>query len=160
MKQQEVSAKEEKVYFISEDRFEFVCSSCSHSFEVNARNKIGTVKIRCKCEHVERIILNRRKSIRKSVKITGYINTQKKGGIVVNDISRGGIGLSVSADASSLNIGDKVEVVLSTIQKGIEKEIRFDAIVRSIGTNGRIGLEFHNLEDYYEANRTIRFMLM
>ena len=90
-----------KVYADESDMINVCCHACgySRSIDVKALNKKSrTLKIRCRCGNSFRNRVEFRRAYRKQVKLEGsflHVQSGMRDNMVVKDISRDGIGISV-----------------------------------------------------------------
>jgi len=74
------------------------------------RDKAIRLKITCKCSHVFSVVLERRKLVRKQVKLPGIVIVgKKKYSIIINDISRQGLEIRTER-VLDLNLDDIVDI--------------------------------------------------
>jgi hypothetical protein len=132
-----------QVYIVKNGSIDFVCPKCAFSKLVNVerfilRNKEVRVKIRCKCDNLQAVILDRRNNRRKPTDIQGrYFFTPKDrpiadGEISIKDLSYAGLGFHLlGASNGAFGAGDLLRVqfkLFPTASFLIKKE----AIVRQM----------------------------
>jgi len=132
-----------KVYADESDKINVCCHECgySRSIDVSTLNKKSrTLKIRCRCGNTFRNRVEFRRAYRKQVKLEGSFIHHKSGmrdNMVVKDISRDGIGISVQSH-HGFAPGDTMILIFNldnTPRTRIEKKVRIKSIRGSfIGT--------------------------
>ena len=91
------------IYADDSDRVNVCCHECGYfkTIDVSMLKKSSrTLKIKCRCGHTFRNRVEFRKAFRKRVKLEGsyvHLNSGMRASMVVEDISRAGIGISVQA---------------------------------------------------------------
>ena len=126
-----------QAYAVKNGRIDFVCPKCAFSKLVNVedflqRDKEVQVKIRCKCNNIQCVVLDRRNNRRKPVDIQGrYFFTPKDrpitdGEISIKDLSYAGLGFDLpSASKGAFAAGDVLRVqfkIFPTASFFIKKE--------------------------------------
>jgi hypothetical protein len=117
-----------QAYVVKNRKIEFVCPQCAFSKLVNVErflqhNKEAQVKIRCKCNNIQRVVLDRRNNRRKPTDIQGrYFFTPKDrpitdGEISIKDLSYAGLGFHLlSASNGAFGAGDVLRVQFKLFQ--------------------------------------------
>jgi len=139
-------ARSEKIFVSNEGSAMISCPRCGKTKQVAVGKYCGkkhTIKVRCSCNTSFLAYLEFRRNYRKPTDLSGtyrIISDGAGGGTVsIKNISRGGIGFSVSG-RHNIEIGQKalVDFVLDNRKSSrVSKEV----IVRSV-TNNHIGCQF------------------
>ncbi|MGD9948296.1 MAG: PilZ domain-containing protein [Desulfobulbus sp.] len=136
-----------KVYVRENNTATMVCPSCQavkHFDAERYRHQRHTFSVRCRCQHVFSVLLDFRRNYRKQTSLHGTYEIISKdgvgGGIIhINNISRGGLGFSVSGihriEKDQLL---QVEFQLNDKNKTVLKK---QAVVRAVHQNS-VGCEF------------------
>jgi len=134
------------------------CGAVKHIAVDDFRHGQHTISVRCRCQHVFTVLLDFRRHYRKQTSLPGIYEIISQGGIGggiihINNISRGGVGFTVSG--------------LHRIEKGQELYIEFQlndkkkttlkkrVLVKSVLQN-TIGCQF---KDTVEMDRALGFFL-
>jgi len=132
-----------RIYAVKNGSVDFACPKCAFSKAVNVeryllRNKEVQVAFRCKCRHVQKVILERRNDRRKPTDIQGrYFFTLKDrpiadGEISIKDLSYAGIGFNLlGAFNGAFGAGDVLRVQFKLFQNS-NALIKKDAVIRRI----------------------------
>ena len=137
-----------KLYVRENNTATLVCPSCrtvKHFDAGRYRHQRHTFSVRCRCQHVYSVLLDFRRNYRKQTSLHGTYEIISEGGIGggiihISNISRGGIGFSVSGiHRIEKNQLLQVEFQLNDKNKTVLKK---QAIVRTVQKNS-IGCEFH-----------------
>lgn len=153
-----VSGKREMRVFINDrGQGSFICPSCQSGVIKDLSDVVrvkSAVRIRCKCRcgHVYRVLVERRRYFRKQVNLSGlYIHRRGdrpkplKGLIAVRDISQSGIGFSVNR-VPEFKVGDRL-IIEFTLDDANRSQVREEGVVRRIQSD-RIGVEFTSTDRY------------
>lgn len=136
-----------KVYIRDNDTATFVCPSCGavkHFDAARYRQQRHTLSVRCRCQHVFSVLLDFRRYFRKQTNLQGTYEIISEGGvgggmIHISNISRGGIGFTVSGvhriEKDQLL---QIEFQLNDKNKTVLKK---QAVVRAVKDNN-VGCEF------------------
>jgi len=154
----------EKVFINQDNTATFVCPSCQRAKAANVEkyknlDKAIWVTSRCSCGHVWKVILERRKSHRRTTKIEGVyfhrMSNQKlqKGKMTVEDVSRSGLRIRLENNQMSA-IGDKLMVEFNLDDRA-NSLIKKEVVIRNM-SGCHIGAEFCSKDDY---DRAIGFYL-
>lgn len=124
-----------------------VCPACGVAKNVSVEKLLHarhTVKIRCRCQHVFSVLFDFRTHYRKQTSLPGtYVTTKPPGaggGIIhINNISRGGLGFTVSG-IHQFETGQEllIEFQLNDRKK---TQLKKQAIVKSVQQN-TVGCQF------------------
>lgn len=133
-----------------------ICPSCNTSKNIKVgsyKHKQHNFKVRCQCKAVFTVQLEFRRHYRKPIDLTGtYVVVEPSGGggglMHIKNVSRGGIGFSVSGK-HSINVDQKVVVEFQLNDRNSSK-IRKDAKVRSVAEN-YIGCQFFEDKPFEKA---------
>lgn len=136
-----------KVYVRDNDTATFVCPSCGAVKHFDAgryRHQRHSLSVRCRCQHVFSVQLDFRRNFRKQTSLQGTYEIISEGGvgggiIHISNISRGGIGFTVSGvhriEKDQLL---QIEFQLNDKNKTVLKK---QAVVRAVEHNN-VGCEF------------------
>lgn len=124
------------------------CNTVKHASTKNLRHPKNSVKIRCHCNEVFQVKVNFRRHFRKKISIPGnYLITDPNGaggGVIhIRNISRGGIGFTVSG-VHSITKDSTLNLEFQLNDKKMT-QMKKNAIVRSVQGNS-IGCEFADQE--------------
>ena len=138
-----------------------ICPACGmvkHVVADKFQDNRHTVSVRCHCQHVFNVLLDFRRYFRKQISLSGtYIITSEGGvggGVIhINNISRGGLGFTISG-LHRIEEGQEMllEFQLNDRKKTILKK---PAVVRSVRQNA-VGCQF---KDNAELDRDLGFFL-
>lgn len=156
------------IYTNADNQATIVCEHCSKTKSVpaaNFREIFKPLKVRCGCGTTFFIRIEIRKFYRKKTRLNGEytrLNANssafaEKGHILVEDLSRTGIGFCTTSP-HTLQV-DKVVVVQFTLDDSQRTHIRKNATVRRV-SEYTIGAEFLDFTSYCAENRTLGFYLM
>jgi hypothetical protein len=135
-------------YFVTNRISSFICPKCGCVRSASVRKGFGSIcKAPCGCGRKNNIVV-RRKSLRKNLSLFGSIDGGKKGGIIINDISRDGANISIIKSPSILCVGEEIFIC---IFYGTE-EMKVRSIVRNVRADFSVGLEFVDFRKYPEEN--------
>ena len=137
--------KVKKVYVSANNEATIVCDSCGKWKTVNVARYVNLnkpVKIKCSCQAVFSVILEKREFYRKQVDLYGYCSFHGKDNepIYIKDISRGGLGFKINRVTFDKGDTLRVEFVLDDKARSTISE---DVIVRNV-MDRFIGVEFVN----------------
>lgn len=105
----------QKIFLTKSGKAVISCPECgktklTDTERFSHREKPIRLKVTCKCSHIFSVVLERRKLVRKKVKLSGiFIIGKKKYSIIINNISRHGLEIR-SERVLDLNLDDKVVV--------------------------------------------------
>ena len=140
-----------KVFVNSNLTANFTCVECGvvNQKDVSKyikHDKVVKLKYRCpSCKHSFSTLLERRRSIRKIVNLTGCLKkNSKKYSIIVEDISKHGFGITI-VEKVSIKIGEQIEIEfnLDDTPKSIIQRV---VLVKKIFLHNKIGCEFPSSE--------------
>ncbi len=136
-----------KIHVRENNTATFICPSCGTVKHFDAgrfHHQRHIVSVRCRCQQVFSILLDFRRTYRKQTSLDGTYEILSEGGvgggiIHINNISRGGIGFSVSG----LHRIEKDQVIQVEFQLNDKNRtvLKKQAVVRSVRQNS-IGCEF------------------
>ncbi len=150
-----------KVYVTSKVTAVFPCSECGKSENKDVSKFIGhkskiRLKYKCRCGHAFSVDLERRRSIRKNVCLSGYMKSDTgKHEIVVEDISQHGMKVCL-VQKLSFEIGQKIELEFILDDHHHSKIVR-QVKVKKIISDMKIGCEFSNSEHYDDLGKYFLF---
>lgn len=143
-----------KVFVTSNMEATFSCSKCGKTEQKDVSKFMGhktqvKLKYKCKCQNYFSVILERRRSVRKSVRLKGSLTFQDKTyPINVSDLSKHGVKIRL-LNQPTLELEDVVtiELILDDPNKSVvTKEVKIKKITPDAG----IGCEFLS-SDHYDA---------
>ena len=149
-------AKDENIHVALNDQKEatFLCNNCGNSVTRNLSKFLHAptairVKCKCKCGHVFRVLVERRRNHRKNVDFLGMChfrsdsgNTQKRL-INILDISRAGLQFSVN-DMAGFTVGDTVFADFSLDNRN-HTEMKVKGAIKRMRSK-TVGIEFITVE--------------
>lgn len=149
-----------RVFLNDEKEGTFICPACNngvikHLGAYFQAPKAIRLKCKCKCGHVYRALVERRRIFRKPVNFSGtyYYSsgevTSRKGPIRVLDISQFGLQFSLNS-TPTFNVGDRI-IVEFIMDERSQYKIREMGIVKDIRTN-KVGMQFGFAESNGELN--------
>jgi hypothetical protein len=120
------------------------CETIKHISTQQFRYARHTITVRCQCQHSFTVLLNFRRFYRKQTSLTGTYAPTGKGGagggfIHVNNLSRNGIGFTVSG-MHQIEKGQEIQLEFQLNDKK-KTTLKKRAVVRSVRQNA-IGCEF------------------
>lgn len=134
------------------------CNTVKHIAVSKFQHSRHTLSVRCRCQHVFNVLLDFRRHFRKQISLPGtYIITSEGGvggGLIhINNISRGGLGFTVSG----LHRIEQGQEILLEFQLNDRKKtaLRKQAVVRSVRQNA-IGCQF---KESTELDKALGFFL-
>ena len=134
------------------------CGTIKHLSAGKFQHSRHTMAVRCRCQHVFNVLLDFRRYFRKQISLPGtYIITSDGGvggGVIhIHNISRGGLGFTVSG----LHRIEEGQEVLLEFQLNDRKKsaLRKPAMVKSVCQNA-VGCQF---KDNAELDRDLGFFL-
>jgi len=138
------------VYLDEKNEATFLCNNCGNVVIRDLSNVFPVqtairVKCKCKCGHLFRVLVDRRRNYRKMVKLLGMCLYVKSSGhikrrlITILDISSTGLQFSIYG-RPEFRLRDKI-IVQVRLDDRENTEIRGKGIVRRIRSNG-VGIEF------------------
>jgi hypothetical protein len=142
----------EKAHISNSNTATFVCSNCENTSTVDVGKYVNvekrvTVKVRCRCGHEFKVVLEKRKKYRKQTNLPGnYTNLDAdndKGVMTVVDISSTGLKLKLNV-SRDFNIGETLKVEFSLDDKR-HTEIKKNVVVQNISGN-YVGVAFASRE--------------
>ncbi|PIE64340.1 MAG: hypothetical protein CSA26_08840 [Desulfobacterales bacterium] len=128
------------------------CPHCKNIKQVNVsrlRGKKHRVKLRCSCGSTSLIQLDFRQNYRKKTNLKGTYHLKSaigSGRAMIIDLSKNGIGFTVSGDIHIIQPGQKavIDFVLDNRKK---TRLKKEVIIRSVNRN-RVGGEFSGLQPF------------
>ncbi len=150
-----------KVHVRDNNTATLVCPACGLVRHVSAEKLLlarHTISIRCRCQHVFSVLFDFRRHFRKQTSLPGtYIVTSEGGlggGIIhINNISRGGLGFTVSG-LHRIEMGQELMIEFQLNDRK-RTQLKKQAIVKSVEQN-TIGCQF---KDRTELERDLGFFL-
>ena len=139
----------------------FACESCGQSYTKDVsefiRHKARVrLKYKCKCGHSSSVILERRRVVRKEVRLQGMlIQNQKKYPGVVTDLSRNGIQFKTQEKA--LIKVDHTAEVKFTLDNPNGSEIHRPIRIRKAFSEYSFGCEFEDTEHFDDLGKYFLF---
>jgi hypothetical protein len=132
----------------------FICPACNngvikHLGEFSQSNKAIRLICTCKCGHVYRVLVERRRFFRKPVNLVGIYcfnegeNNPRKGPIKILDVSQSGLQFSLNS-VPEFKVGDRI-VVEFRMDDRDRSRIREMGTVKDIRSN-RVGLQFDTVD--------------
>ncbi len=157
-----------KVYANENEKGTIVCEQCGKIKAINVSEfkSFGKpLKVKCGCGHIFFISIEVRKFYRKSTRLVGeYVKISEdmtkgleKGSIIVEDLSRTGIGFRTK-NKHSIRTNDIIRVRFM-LDNGKQSEVSKSAVVKRVD-EAFVGAEFLDFDAYNETNRTLGFYLM
>jgi hypothetical protein len=150
-----------KVHVRDNNTATLICPACGFVRHISAAKLLHarhTLSIRCRCQHVFTVLFDFRRHFRKPTSLPGtYVITSEGGvggGIIhINNISRGGLGFTVSG----LHRIEKGQELMIEFQLNDRKRtpLKKQAVVKSVQHNA-IGCQF---KDRTELERDLGFFL-
>ncbi len=145
----------QKVYMDKNEVATFKCPVCEKTKKVNVTqykniNTAVTVKCKCPCGNLYKVLLERRKHFRKNLNLMGNYSTadeSDKGRMIVTDLSRAGLKIKLNVERN-FNIGD-ILIIVFTLDDPSNSQIKREVVVRSV-TGPNVGVEFCS-QDHYDA---------
>lgn len=150
-----LEAKDELIHVALNDQKEgiFICPACNNAVtrDLSKVSHVQTairIKCKCKCGHVFRVLVERRRNIRKSVNLVGMCyynnlgNTQKRL-IKILDVSTTGLQFSIN-DLPAFKVGKQI-IVEFKLDDRERTEIKEKGIVKRIQSKN-VGLRFASTE--------------
>ena len=135
----------EKV-FVSKDIATISCPQCAKTKRISASRYSGrkhTLKVKCVCDTEFLARLEFRKHYRKSTELKGIyrIISEASGGgpVVIHDLSRDGLGFSVSG-VHSIRVGQRAQIDF-VLDNGKNTRLSKECEIRSVSDN-HIGCQF------------------
>lgn len=150
-----------KVYVTSKQTAVFSCPDCGRSENKDVAKFIGhktkiRLKYKCRCGHAFSVDLERRRSKRKDVCLTGFLDdSSRKHEIVVEDISQHGMKVSL-ASKMSFEIGQNIELEF-VLDDNHHSKIFRQVKVKKIISDTKIGCEFLSSEHYDDLGKYFLF---
>jgi hypothetical protein len=128
----------------------FICPACNngaikHLGKFSNSKKAIRLKCKCKCGHVYRVLVERRRFFRKPVNLVGTYyyskgeNNRMKGPIKIMDISQSGLQFSLNS-RPEFKVGDRI-IVEFRMDDRERSKIREMGTVKDIRSN-KVGLQF------------------
>ena len=150
-----------KVHVRDNNTATLICPSCSTVKHLSAERLLHarhTVSVRCRCQHVFSVLFDFRRHFRKQTSLAGtYVVTSDGGfggGIIhINNISRGGLGFTVSG-LHRIEIGQELLIEFQLNDRK-RTHLKKQAVVRSVRQNA-IGCQF---KDKTDMDRDLGFFL-
>jgi hypothetical protein len=132
-----------KLYVTGNNEATIICDSCGKWKRVNVARYLDLnkpVKIKCSCEAVFSVTFEKRQYYRKKVNLYGTCSMHGMGEeqIFIKDISRGGLGFTISK--GTIKKGDTLTVEF-VLDNNARSTISENVIVRSV-KDGFIGAQF------------------
>ena len=151
-----------KAYVRENNTTTLTCPACGFIKHIDAE-KLRLCKhmmtVRCRCQHVFKVSLEFRRHYRKQVCLTGSFEATSKNGIergpiTIHNISRGGLGFTVS----DLHRIQKDQEVLLEFQLDDKKKtiLKKRVTIKAVQQNGLIGCQFI---DQADLDRDLGFFL-
>ena len=148
--------KEHRVYLNDQGEGTFICPACDKGVIRDLNQFAGAdsavrLKCKCSCGNVYRVLVERRRHFRKSVKLVGMLSHRGEKGppskslIKIVDISKSGIQFSVNS-MPEFEVGSRLALEF-TLDDEERSQIREKCIVRRIQSN-IVGVEFENFDHY------------
>ncbi|MDJ0914257.1 MAG: PilZ domain-containing protein [Desulfobacterales bacterium] len=148
-----------KVFVSSDNMATFVCPQCENTARVdvskyNVIDKGVRIKCKCRCGHVYRVSLEKRKLYRKPTNLVGsYTQIMDgeevdRGTMSVKDVSRTGLKLKLNV-ARNFKIGDKLVVEFHLDDKA-RSHIRKMVIIRNLD-GPFVGVQFDAIDAHDRA---------
>ena len=148
--------KEHRVFLNDQGEGTFICPACDKGVIRDLSQFTGAesavrLKCKCSCGNVYRVLVERRRHFRKSVKLVGMLSHRGENGppgkslIKILDISQSGIQFSVNS-MPEFEVGTKLALEF-TLDDADRSQIREVCIVRRIRSN-IVGVEFENFDHY------------
>ena len=145
---------EEKV-FVSNDRATISCPSCRKTKRISTAAYYGnkhSLRVRCTCGTTFLVHLEFRKHYRKPTELRGlYRITSEPGGggaAVINDLSRGGLGFTVSG-IHRIQVGQRA-LVDFVLDNGKGSQLSKEVEIRSV-RNNHVGCRFTSPQQFEKA---------
>lgn len=153
----------QKVFIGKRTEVAVVCPQCDRSLTipVSKIQSVGKpVPARCTCGIQFSVVFERRANYRKSTGLLGRFARKvgselQVGEVAITNLSRGGLCLRVPA-AVALSIGEILRIDFR-LDNGEETLVRTQVVVKNI-QSGRIGAEFHSLDEH--TRKLLGFYLM
>ena len=126
----------QKVFLTQSGKADFFCPECQTRKQMDISkfvhiDKEIKLKITCKCSHIFSVVLERRKHVRKDVRLSGIlIDGKKQYPVIIMDISRLGLKIKTK-QVLDLNIDDKI-LVKFTLDDAKESRVSKDVIITKI----------------------------
>lgn len=149
------------VYADDADQVNVCCHECGFSKDMDVRmlkKSSRILKIKCRCGHTFRNRVEFRKTFRKQVKLAGtylHIKSGERAGMLVEDISRSGIGISVKSLPPGLAPGDTLMLTFN-LDNARRTEIKKKVKIMSV-RNTYIGTQSMDASRY---DKELGFYLM
>lgn len=143
-----------KVFVTSNMEATFSCSKCGKTEQKDVSKFMGhktqvKLKYKCKCQNSFSVILERRRSVRKNVRLKGSLIFQEKTyPITTADLSKHGIKIRL-LNQPPLELEDIVTVELTLDDPG-KSVVTKDVKIKKLTSDAGIGCEFLS-PDHYDA---------
>ncbi len=139
----------------------FACESCGNSYTKDVskfvRHKAQVrLKYKCKCGHIFSVILERRRVIRKEVRLKGVLTQNRKqypG--VITDLSPNGIRFK-TLEKALIKEGNRAEVKF-TLDNPNRSEVRKYIRIRNAFSEHNFGCEFEDTEHFDDLGKYFLF---
>jgi predicted DNA-binding antitoxin AbrB/MazE fold protein len=150
-----------KIFVTSDKMATFPCSECGKSYKKDVSKYIGhetqvRLKYRCKCKNSFSVLLERRRSIRKTVDFSGYLlNKQQRIPLTVIDISKHGMKIKI-LEKLPLKEGQKIQIEFSLDDPKksiVSKTVQINKIMPSL----TLGCEFIEQGHYGDLGKFFLF---
>jgi len=157
----------QKVFVSSDNTITFKCPKCNQPKTVDVLNyknleKAERVKVKCSCENIYYVLIEKRKQFRKTTNFPGTYThivsdiPKNKGTMVVTDVSRTGLRIKLNSKTEFF-LGDKIIVEFHLDDKNrslIKKEC---IIKKDFGLE--FGIEFISVHPSDPSDRAIGFYM-
>ena len=149
------------VYVTSELKATITCESCGKSYTKDVskfiRHKARVrLKYKCTCGHISSVMLERRRIIRKEVRLKGVlIQNGKQYPGVITDLSRNGIKFKTLEKAFIEE--DNTAEVKFTLDNPNRSEVRRQIRIRKVFSEYSFGCEFEDTEHFDDLGKYFLF---
>ena len=157
----------QKVFVSSDNTITFKCTKCNQPKTVDVSNyknleKAERVKVKCSCENIYYVLIEKRKQFRKTTNFPGTYThivsdiPKNKGTMVVTDVSRTGLRIKLNSKTEFF-LGDKLIVEFHLDDKN-RSLIRKECIIKK-DFGLEFGIEFISVHPSDPSDRAIGFYL-